>query len=86
MKPVSTGSCPPPGASARCVSAWPFWARGKRSIVLDLAEADDLAVVHELAKTSDVVIESFQPGVADRESSPIPDTTNPDSPRDRMQT
>jgi crotonobetainyl-CoA:carnitine CoA-transferase CaiB-like acyl-CoA transferase len=37
--------------------------RNKRSIVLDLADADDLDVAHRLAARADVVIENFKPGV-----------------------
>jgi CoA:oxalate CoA-transferase len=40
--------------------------RGKRSIALDLAEPDDLAIAHALAATADVVVENFRPGVADK--------------------
>ncbi|MBX6323522.1 MAG: CoA transferase [Rhodospirillaceae bacterium] len=40
--------------------------RGKRSIVLDLAKPDDLAIAHALAARSDVVVENFRPGVADK--------------------
>jgi CoA:oxalate CoA-transferase len=40
--------------------------RGKRSIVLDLAKADDLAVARALAATADVLVENFRPGVADK--------------------
>ncbi|CUA85578.1 Crotonobetainyl-CoA:carnitine CoA-transferase CaiB and related acyl-CoA transferases [Chelatococcus sambhunathii] len=40
--------------------------RGKRSIVLDLAKADDLAIAHALAARADVVVENFRPGVADK--------------------
>jgi CoA:oxalate CoA-transferase len=40
--------------------------RGKRSIALDLAEPDDLAIAHALAGTADVVVENFRPGVADK--------------------
>lgn len=39
---------------------------GKRSIVLDLKEDGDRAVVHRLAARADVVLESFRPGVAAR--------------------
>lgn len=38
--------------------------RGKRSCVLDLKSRDGLAGFHELARGSDVIIESFRPGVA----------------------
>ncbi len=36
--------------------------RGKRSVVLDLREDDDLALARELAGRADVVIENFKPG------------------------
>jgi crotonobetainyl-CoA:carnitine CoA-transferase CaiB-like acyl-CoA transferase len=38
----------------------------KRSIVLDLKEAADLAVVRDLASRSDVFIQNFRPGVMER--------------------
>jgi crotonobetainyl-CoA:carnitine CoA-transferase CaiB-like acyl-CoA transferase len=56
----------PGGTALRGEAAWPFWARGKQSIALDLKSAEDLAVAHGLATSADVVIESFHPGVADR--------------------
>ncbi|MCA1409144.1 CoA transferase [Ensifer sp. IC3342] len=40
--------------------------RGKRSIVLDLKNADDLALAQALAARVDVVVENFRPGVAAR--------------------
>ncbi|MGB3389995.1 MAG: CoA transferase [Pseudaminobacter sp.] len=40
--------------------------RGKRSIALDLTRPDDLAIVQALAAKSDVVVENFRPGVADK--------------------
>ena len=36
--------------------------RNKRSIALDLKDADDVAVAQELARRADVVIENFRPG------------------------
>lgn len=36
--------------------------RNKRSIVLDFADDDDLAVAHDLAARADVVIQNFKPG------------------------
>lgn len=39
---------------------WPN--RGKRSLVVDLRDPDGLAIVKELAKEADVVVESFKPG------------------------
>jgi crotonobetainyl-CoA:carnitine CoA-transferase CaiB-like acyl-CoA transferase len=40
--------------------------RGKMSIVLDFKKPDDVAFFLELAKTADVVVEAFRPGVVDR--------------------
>ncbi|MBP1884624.1 CaiB/BaiF CoA transferase family protein [Sinorhizobium mexicanum] len=40
--------------------------RGKRSVVLDLKNADDLALAEALAARVDVVVENFRPGVAAR--------------------
>ena len=40
--------------------------RGKRSIVADLKQPEAVAAVRRLARTCDVVLESFRPGVAQR--------------------
>lgn len=40
--------------------------RNKRSITLDLKQPEALEIVYELAKSSDVVLENFVPGSADR--------------------
>jgi succinate---hydroxymethylglutarate CoA-transferase len=40
--------------------------RNKRSITLDLKKPEALEIVYELAKTSDVVLENFVPGTAER--------------------
>ncbi len=40
--------------------------RNKRSIVLDLKSSDGLSVALDLAAQSDVVVENYRPGVADR--------------------
>ena len=40
--------------------------RNKRSVVLDLKNPDQLEDFYELAKTADVVLQNFRPGVADR--------------------
>jgi crotonobetainyl-CoA:carnitine CoA-transferase CaiB-like acyl-CoA transferase len=40
--------------------------RNKRSLVLDLGVADDLALARELCARADVVLESFRPGTMDR--------------------
>ena len=40
--------------------------RNKKSLVLDLKQAAAVTLVHELAERSDVVLENFRPGVAER--------------------
>jgi len=40
--------------------------RSKRSLALDLKSAEGIAVVHELVRRADVVMQSFTPGVAER--------------------
>ncbi|HZD23781.1 MAG TPA: CoA transferase [Acidimicrobiia bacterium] len=40
--------------------------RNKRSIIVDLKQAGAAAIVLRLAASSDIVVESFRPGVADR--------------------
>lgn len=40
--------------------------RHKRGIVLDLKHDDARSVAHQLARTADVIVENFRPGVADR--------------------
>ena len=42
---------------------WPIIARNKRSVVADLKDPDDLALVQRLANECDVVLENFRPGV-----------------------
>jgi crotonobetainyl-CoA:carnitine CoA-transferase CaiB-like acyl-CoA transferase len=57
---------PPGGSALRHQPAWPFYGRGKRSLELDLGDPEDHAVARRLAAGSDVIIESFRPGVAAR--------------------
>ncbi|MDF3605017.1 CoA transferase [Paracoccus sp. DMF-8] len=40
--------------------------RGKRSVVLDLKDPDDLQLAQDIAARVDVVVENFRPGVASR--------------------
>jgi crotonobetainyl-CoA:carnitine CoA-transferase CaiB-like acyl-CoA transferase len=56
----------PGGSRLRTEAAWPFFLRGKRSIVLDLKDAGDRDMARRLAAGADVVVESWGPGVADR--------------------
>jgi crotonobetainyl-CoA:carnitine CoA-transferase CaiB-like acyl-CoA transferase len=57
---------PPGGSSLRSAPSFPFIARGKRSIVLDLADPADQATAKALALGADVLIETWRPGVAER--------------------
>ena len=57
---------PPGGDVLRAHHAFPLWARGKRSVVLDLQTAEGRAAVRGLAERSDVLVETFRPGVAGR--------------------
>jgi crotonobetainyl-CoA:carnitine CoA-transferase CaiB-like acyl-CoA transferase len=56
---------PPEGDPFRS-SGYQVWQRGKRNAVLDLHAGDDRQVFLDLARGSDVVVESFSPGTADR--------------------
>ena len=40
--------------------------RGKRSIALDLSQEDGIAVLKEMVKTADVIVQNFRPGAVDR--------------------
>ncbi|WP_191485273.1 CaiB/BaiF CoA transferase family protein [Pseudomonas sp. FEN] len=49
------------------VSASHAWInRNKRSLVLDLKQAEALAVIHRLVREHDILLEQFRPGVMDR--------------------
>ena len=56
---------PPGGAVIRRHAAYPFWARGKRSIVLDIHDAADRRIIRNLARHADVFIETNPPGLLD---------------------
>jgi crotonobetainyl-CoA:carnitine CoA-transferase CaiB-like acyl-CoA transferase len=56
---------PPGGAEIRHHAAYPFWARAKRSIVLDLHVDADRDVLRSLARHADVFIETHRPGRLD---------------------
>jgi len=56
---------PPGGAEVRLHGAYPFWGRGKRSIVLDLHSDADRQTLRNLVRHADVFIETHQPGVLD---------------------
>ena len=55
---------PPGGDPYRTTPAAPVWHRGKKSVILDLDQEKDRGHAHRLAKSADVVVESFVPGDA----------------------
>ncbi|MGE0881143.1 MAG: CaiB/BaiF CoA transferase family protein [Acidimicrobiia bacterium] len=57
---------PPGGSKVRTMGTWPYLLRGKRSIELDLNEADDAETARRLALGADIVIESFGAGKAEQ--------------------
>ena len=56
----------PPGGPRWETPANSTWNRGKKSITLDLKQADDAAVARSLIQSADVVVENFRPGTMDR--------------------
>ncbi|MGE0878252.1 MAG: CaiB/BaiF CoA transferase family protein [Acidimicrobiia bacterium] len=56
----------PGGSRLRSHPSWPFWMRGKKSIVLDFDDPADLAVAKSLAAGADIVIASNRAGSLDR--------------------
>ena len=57
---------PPGGSPLRSQPAFPLWGRGKKSVELDLRNADHVEVARNLAAGADVVVETWRPGVAER--------------------
>ncbi len=55
---------PPGGSPLRQEAAFPFWARGKRSVELDAKSEVDRGVLLDLTRRADVLVETFRPGVA----------------------
>ncbi|MEL6172658.1 MAG: CoA transferase, partial [Pseudomonadota bacterium] len=45
---------------------WNVIARGKRSITIDLRQPEGQAILRDLARKADVVIENFRPGTLER--------------------
>ena len=54
------------GDSFRELPGFYGWNRGKRSIAVNLKEADGRAIVHRMARDADVAMDNMRPGVADR--------------------
>ena len=57
---------PPEGDPFRAFPPSLLWNRGKKSILLDLKSAEGQRKAQQLAQRSDIVIESFRPGVTSR--------------------
>ena len=57
---------PPGGSPMRHQPGFAFWARGKRSVVLDLRTDDGRDALKGLLVTTDVLVETFRPGVLAR--------------------
>jgi crotonobetainyl-CoA:carnitine CoA-transferase CaiB-like acyl-CoA transferase len=55
---------PPGGDRFRALAGARTWLRGRRSLELDLSKTDDRSTFHSLVRSSDVVLESFAPGIA----------------------
>ncbi|MBA3030936.1 MAG: CoA transferase [Desulfobacteraceae bacterium] len=61
---AGVSAAPGPGADEK--SAYDFFNRNKKSLILDLKSKDALAVFQQLATQADVMIENMRPGVAKR--------------------
>lgn len=57
---------PPGGTSLRLAPAFAVWARGKKSVEIDLRTCSGRAEARRLVDGSDVVVETWRPGVAER--------------------
>ncbi len=57
---------PPEGDPQRSLPSFAQWHRGKRGIVADLKSEAGLTRARELAAESDVLVQSWRPGVAER--------------------
>ena len=51
--------------------------RGKQSVVLDLTNPAGANVARRLAAVSDIVVQNFRPGAAEKNGSPNPSATEP---------
>ncbi|PIW53997.1 MAG: carnitine dehydratase, partial [Sphingomonadales bacterium CG12_big_fil_rev_8_21_14_0_65_65_10] len=55
-----------PGAGARVMAQRDVLARGRRSIAVDVKSEEGRAVVRELCRSADGLIEGYRPGVMER--------------------
>ncbi|NRA08238.1 MAG: CoA transferase [Myxococcales bacterium] len=56
----------PGGDALREEPAFHFWQRGKKSVLLDLGDARGREHAQRLARSADLFLETFRPGVAER--------------------
>lgn len=54
------------GDATRAFSAFDFVNRNKRAIAVDLSQPEGAAVVQRLAKSADILIENYRPGVLEK--------------------
>jgi crotonobetainyl-CoA:carnitine CoA-transferase CaiB-like acyl-CoA transferase len=57
---------PPGGDPFRNQLGYKVWQRGKKSAILDLKNAEDKKVFLALAKTADILVESYSPGTTNK--------------------
>lgn len=60
--PFVGGACEPPAGDPEASLFWRAWGRGKRSVVLDLADAAGRERFLALVRGADMLLESFAPG------------------------
>ena len=51
---------------ARESALYLMWNRGKRSLAIDMRQADGVEAIRRIAPSVNVVVENYRPGVADR--------------------
>ncbi len=56
----------PEGDPMRCHPGFVVWNRSKKGVTLDLKKPEGQRIARRLVEESDIIIESFRPGVADR--------------------
>src|SRR4051812_37546115 len=56
----------PAGDPFAAQSGYNVWQRGKRNVVIDLSSDEGRTAFLALARTADIVVESFAPGTATR--------------------
>lgn len=69
----------PSGDPFRSLPSAPAWLRGKKSVVLDLAQSEAQQRLRDLVATADVVVSSYRPG-ADRQFGADYDTLRQGNP------